>query len=112
MEPSSNKSIDGEAVANFLKQVDHIAKENNLEASVFVKKGTAASIFSNVRDPEEAGSIITASIMHSLIESDTPETANNYIEVLIAAAAHTIESLKGLKQNVMNKIFPKLNFKC
>ena len=50
--------------------------------------------------------------MHSLIESDTPETANNYMEVLIAAAAHTIESLKGLKQNVMNKIFPKLNFKC
>lgn len=111
MEHNSNRSTDGEAIAKFLSKVDNFAKENDLEVAVFIKKGEAASIYSNVRDPEEAGSIITASIMHSLVENDTPETANKYIEVLIAAAAHTIETLKGLKQNVISKLFPKLNLK-
>ena len=108
MEAPSKKNTDnGLVVAEFMRQVDELAHKSGIEVAIFAKKDPAGSLYSNVRDPEEAGSIITASILHSLTNADMPENANKFIEVFIVASAHTIEAMKGLKKDIIAKIFPK-----
>ena len=55
MEPNSNKSTDnGLVVAEFIRKVDELAHKSGIEVAVFAKKDPAGSLYSNVRDPEEA----------------------------------------------------------
>lgn len=107
MEVSSQKSTEGEQIGRFMAQVDKLAHEEGIEVAVFAKKNPAGSMYSNVVDPEEAGSIIAASILHALKEDDVPENAVRFIDVIIAAAGHTVEAIKELKKEIIHKTFNK-----
>jgi len=105
MDQKSINNIEGTKVAKFMKQVDELAKESNIEIAIFVKTEHAGSMFSNIRDVEEAGTVIAAGIMHSIISPDMPESASRFMDVIVSAAANTIDNLKDLKDRIINHAF-------
>lgn len=87
-----------------MQKVDELAHEAGIEIAIFAKTDHAGSMYSNIRDIEEAGSVIAAGIMHSLKDTEIPENASRFMDVIIAAAAHSIDAMKGLQNNIIEHV--------
>lgn len=88
-----------------MREVDELSRKYGIEVALFAKKDPEGSMFSNIKNVEEAGVIIAAAIMHSLTNVKVPDNAMKFMDLVISAAGHTVTALKGIQKDITKQFF-------
>ena len=87
-----------------MKRVHDLAKEQGIRIALFAQDEENSSMFSNVQNVEETGTLIAGAILKSMNDEDIPESAERFVDVIVSAGAHTVEALKGIKEKLIRDV--------